>query len=59
MAADCSATCGGGSRTKTRTKIVEEMYDGTCDGGSETVEDCSTNSCPGIRYKYRDCWLTL
>ena len=56
MAVDCSATCGGGSRTKTRTKIVEEMYGGTCDGGSESVENCSTNSCPGtfIRYKYRD-----
>jgi len=46
VATDCSATCGGGSRTKTRTKIVEEMYGGTCEGGSETVEDCSTHGCP-------------
>ena len=56
VTADCSATCGGGNRTKTRTKIVEEMYGGTCEGGSEAVEDCSTHGCPGmfIRYNYRD-----
>ena len=39
-------SCGGGTRTKTRTKTVEELYDGTCDDVSYAVEVCNTDDCP-------------
>ena len=42
----CSATCGGGTRTLTRTKLISEQLEGSCDGESTKTEDCSTNPCP-------------
>ena len=42
----CSQTCGGGSRTKTRTKNVEEAFGGTCEGEKSVTEDCNTEGCP-------------
>ena len=43
----CSATCGGGTRTNTRTKTVAEMYGGKCEGTTTTTESCNTDACPG------------
>ena len=42
----CSVTCGGGIRTKTRTKITEESNGGTCNGTASQTEICNTNHCP-------------
>ena len=44
---DCSKTCGKGSRTRTRTKIVEEANGGKCEGGSTMQEPCEEQDCPG------------
>ena len=41
----CSAACGGGTRTRTRTKRVEEYSGGTCTGSSTMQEKCNTNDC--------------
>ena len=43
---DCSATCGGGTHTKTRTKAIKEQYGGSCVGVSSMQEDCNTLDCP-------------
>ena len=41
---DCSKTCGGGKRVKTRTKLVTEV--GTpCKGLATIQEDCNTAKC--------------
>ena len=42
----CSVSCGGGIRTKTRTKITEESNGGTCNGTASETEICNTNQCP-------------
>jgi hypothetical protein len=44
----CSRTCGGGEREKTRTKRVEEMFGGVCNGDSAEFEPCNNNRCPGF-----------
>ena len=45
---DCSAPCGGGTRTKSRTKIINnESSGGKCVGQSQTRESCNTQSCAG------------
>jgi len=44
----CSASCGEGTRQKTRTKVFNnESPGGKCIGDSETEEQCNTNICPG------------
>ena len=56
---ECSATCGGGSRSKVRECIVSEPTDqrsgeqntldnndSLCEGKSIETEECSTNVCP-------------
>ena len=49
MTGDCTAECGGGTRTISRTKIVEELYDGTCEGEAYMPEEaCNEQACPGI-----------
>ena len=47
----CSKTCGGGEKTKTRSKTVTEAYGGTCMDDSSMTEQCNTNSCPGEQFK--------
>ena len=42
----CSRTCGPGTRSKTRTKKVQEKYGGTCEGGSNSIEYCNLQDCP-------------
>ena len=44
---ECSKTCGDGTRTKTRTKLVTEENSGTCAGDFSTVENCMLKNCPG------------
>ena len=43
---ECSKTCGGGSRSKTRTKKIEESNGGVCKGDATIQEDCKTQDCP-------------
>ena len=38
--AECSVTCGTGTRIKTRTKHVEESNGGTCNGKTTETEEC-------------------
>ena len=42
----CSVSCGGGVRTNTRTKAVEEKYNGKCIGDSTMEEKCNDQKCP-------------
>ena len=45
---DCSVPCGGGTRTKSRTKIINnESSGGKCVGQSQTRESCNAQSCSG------------
>ena len=44
----CSASCGEGTWTKTRTKIINnEGNGGKCTGKGTMEETCNTNDCPG------------
>ena len=45
----CSRSCGGGQRTKTRKKTVEEKHGGTCTGTASDSEACNTQGCSGNR----------
>ena len=45
---DCSATCGTGQQTNTRTKLVEEAHGGKCTGGFTNVTSCLVAECPGM-----------
>ena len=44
---DCSQSCGGGTRTDTRTKNVTEEHGGECDQIAEMEESCNVQECPG------------
>ena len=43
----CSVTCGGGTRTNTRTKTVQESNGGVCTGEATLQESCNNLNCPG------------
>ena len=44
----CSKTCGGGSRTNTRTAKIDAAHGGEeCNGTSSITENCNTQECPG------------
>ena len=43
----CDKTCGGGIRTKERTKKVEEAHGGDCPGKGTKEQNCSQQKCPG------------
>ena len=46
---DCSATCGTGQQTNTRTKLVDEAHGGKCTGGFTDVTSCLVAECrPGM-----------
>ena len=47
---DCSKTCGTGTRTNTRTKLIEENNVGICSGQTFEIEECNTQNCPGTYY---------
>ena len=42
---ECSVTCGGGTRTNTRSKTVEENNYGVCIGEPIAKEDCNNHNC--------------
>ena len=46
---ECSATCGGGTQTRTRTCTNPAPdYGGLdCQGESTETQDCNTHLCPG------------
>ena len=43
----CNKSCGGGTRTKSRTKSVTEANGGTCSGTLTKTEACNDQDCPG------------
>ena len=45
---DCSLTCGGGTRTKTRVpKVLAEHGGEACKGPTTTEERCNEQNCTG------------
>ena len=46
----CSKSCGGGQRTKQRTKLVTESNGGKCSGQTSITEPCNTVSCNGMLF---------
>ena len=44
---DCSKSCGGGVRIKTRVKVAQEEYGGICEGEPSAKEPCNNQNCPG------------
>ena len=44
---NCTKSCGGGTRTKNRTKSVTEAYGGTCQGNTTETQVCNEQKCPG------------
>ena len=47
---DCSATCGGGTRTHTRPEATPASNGGAACTGLETEsESCKDNACPGTK----------
>ena len=63
MEGSCSATCGVGTRTNTRTKLVHESNGGTCTGYSTEVVMCEDQPCPSMytRLVVKLCleWLSI
>ena len=49
---DCSATCGYGLKTNTRTKLVEESYGGNCTGEATEVSLCIDTACPSRFFSF-------
>ena len=50
----CSKTCGGGTKTKTRTEKVSAEHGGkNCDGPSSAEENCNIQKCPGNERVYQ------
>ena len=48
---ECSKTCGGGSRTNSREKKVEEVNGGKeCAGSSTFTESCNIQECSGSNH---------
>ena len=44
----CSKTCGGGTKSQIRSKIIVEKNSGSCIGSSKRYGiSCNTNYCPG------------
>ena len=41
----CSVTCGEGTKTKKRTKSVEESGEGTCTGKDQETISCYKDKC--------------
>ena len=45
----CSKTCGGGYKVRTRFVDQEEMYNGTCLEPASDIENCNSQLCEGIK----------
>ena len=48
MKGPCSSTCGAGTRTNSRSKVVVESNGGTCTGSSTEVVMCEDQPCPSM-----------
>ena len=45
---DCSADCGTGTQTRTRSEATTAAHGGTaCVGDTTETRDCNTQHCPG------------
>ena len=44
----CTATCGGGTRTRYQTMLRMAEFGGECPGESFRVEDCNMADCPTL-----------
>ena len=42
----CSKTCGGGTKTRSRTKTKVEQNGGNCSGSRSDSKTCNTQTCP-------------
>ena len=51
---NCSAECGTGTRTNTRTKLVEESNGGTCTGQPTEVLQCQDKECPSTYWYFKN-----
>ena len=53
---ECSLTCGGGKRSKSRKCVLPEGQKNptnqklVCPGNDQETENCNTNKCPGNRW---------
>ena len=57
---DCSKSCGGGTRTNIRSKIVEEENGGVCIGNATITESCNEDVfCPGKFSSRTKCFVAL
>ena len=55
MLGECSKSCGGGIRNRSRIKIMEDLFGGKpCVGEKNVEEDCNLQVCPGNVYCH---WL--
>ena len=63
MKGPCSSTCGAGTRTNSRSKVVVESNGGTCTGSSTEVVMCEDQPCPSMytRFVVKLCleWLSI
>ena len=48
MIGECSASCGGGHRRRTRSPKIEANSGGwDCSGPSTSMDSCTLRECPG------------
>jgi len=47
---ECSDSCGTGTRTDTRNKLVIEAHGGHCTGQPTKIEECNTTPCPSKKF---------
>ena len=57
----CSAECGGGTQTRTRTCTNPAPAHGgaDCVGDSSETRECNTQACPGYLTLYFNCLLSF
>ena len=49
----CTAECGTGTQTRTRTEETAAEHGGAaCDGDSTETQDCNTHECPGTHKNF-------
>ena len=46
----CSKSCGGGRKSRTRQKDVQEKNGGLCEGTGVDKTSCNTENCPSKLY---------
>ena len=50
----CSAECGTGTQTRTKTvKTEAEQGGAACDGDATETRDCNTHGCPGTQKMFK------